>query len=307
MDGAAPTRLAARFGIRSRRGRALPLNIGLWVLLWGVVVFALHAATASYGRRIGPYWSGIVSLVGFVAVAWYSVRKRNVWFSVRLLRTTNRLLPQAMQRWLVYLDRLETWRAFHVTVGLLVLVPLWWHIDTGLMSPLEAVLALSVALLIIIGVAGVYVQDYLPRAIASRAEHEVRLKDVDAKINSIYVEAEEKILGHDQLLVQAYLKEIKPLLIGSQPSSSLLWATIITTDPGPPACVGAERLLDKLGNEAPLYRELLDLAARKVNLEHNAFNLRLSTGWLQFHVGLAILTFALVVFHVLAVLYFAGA
>lgn len=276
------------------------------MLLWGLAVFALHAVTAGYGRQIGPYWSGSISLAGFIAIAGYSVRKRNVWFSVRLLRATGRLLPRRVQRLLVYLDRLESWRAYHVSAGLLVLVPLWWHLDTGLMSPLEAILAVAVALLIFTGIAGVYVQDGLPHAMTLRAEHEVRRGDVEAKINAIYVEAEERILGHQEQLVQAYLRELRPILIGSQPASALLRATLTATDPGPLGCAKAAALTEQLGEEAPLYRELLALAERKINLEHNLFNLRLGTGWLKYHVGIAIITFVLIAFHVLAVLYFAG-
>jgi len=298
--------MEARVGIRYRRGRALPVHIGLWVLLWGVVVFTLHAVTAGYGQYIGAYWSGSISLAGFIAIAWYSVRKRNVWFSVRLLRATGRLLPGGVQRLLLYLDRLESWRAYHVSAGLLVLVPLWWHLDTGLMSPLEALLALVVALLILTGIAGVFVQDELPHAMTLRAEHEVRLSDVEAKINAIYVEAEEKILGHQEQLVQAYLQQLRPILIGSQPRWLLLRATLSATDPGARACAKAAALAEQLGEEAPLYRDLIELAERKVNLEHNSFNLRLSTGWLQYHVWIAIITFVLIAFHVLAVLYFAG-
>jgi hypothetical protein len=306
LAGTTSNGLSARVGIRYRRGRALPVNIGLWALVWGAVVFVLHALSAGYGRSIGAYWSGSISLAGFIAIAWYAVRKRNVWFSVRLLRATGRVLPRPVQQLLIYLDRLESWRAYHVSAGILVLVPLWWHLDTGLMSPLEAVLMAAVALLILTGIAGVYVQDALPHAMTLRAEHQVRLMDVDAKINAIYVEAEEKILGHQEQLVQTYLRELRPILIGSQSKLTLLRATLTSTDPGSAACTQASAHAERLGDEAPLYRELLALAQRKINLEHNAFNLRLSMGWLRYHVGISIVTFVLIAFHVAAVMYFAG-
>ena len=90
---------------------------------------------------MGEYWSGSIALASFIAIAWYSVRKRNIWFSIRVLQFTGRIFPAAIQRRLVILDRLETWRAFHLTLGMLALLPLSWHITTTAMSPLEAVLA----------------------------------------------------------------------------------------------------------------------------------------------------------------------
>ena len=54
------------------------------------------------------------------------------------------------------------------------------------------------------------------------------------------------------------------------------------------------------------WQELVGFATRKVNLEQNDFNLRLSISWLRLHVIVAVLTFSLLAFHVLSVLYFGG-
>jgi hypothetical protein len=43
-----------------------------------------------------------------------------------------------------------------------------------------------------------------------------------------------------------------------------------------------------------------------LRLEQNRFSLQLSTRWLKFHLGLAIATGILIVFHVAGVLYFRG-
>ena len=305
----------------ARRDRALPLNISWWALLCALVVVAGHAFTAGYGRAMGPYRSGIVALVGFVIVGWYSVRKRSLWFSVRVLRTTQRLLPDSLQRFATALDRLETWRAVHVTLGVLVLLPLWWHCETGLMSPLELLLAIAVALLILSGVFGVVVQDFLPHSIQGRAEHEVRLRDIDARISATYVEAEEKILGHSEELTTAYTSQIKPLLnFDLVPQRTLLLATLRGVDAGSEYCAPLFAVADRLKTivkdprileswdvrEAPVWKELAGLAVRKVNLDHNAFNLRFSTGWLEFHIVLALATLGLLIFHVLSALYFYG-
>ena len=55
-----------------------------------------------------------------------------------------------------------------------------------------------------------------------------------------------------------------------------------------------------------MWKKLVDLTARKLNLEHNAFNLNFSTEWLTLHIVLAVCTFGLLIFHVVSVLYFYG-
>jgi hypothetical protein len=280
----------------------------LWMLLCGAIVIAGYAVTAQFGRNLGEYWTGLICLFLFAFLGWYGVRKRALWFSLRVMRITGALLPQSLQRRVVALDRLETWRAVHITVGTLTILPLWWHMSGNLMSPFEALLALAVALLLLSGIFGVVLQDYLPPLIQALPEHEVRLQDVDARINAIYVEAEEMILGHSEALVQAYLEDLKPILEHERTLSSgqFLRATLARRDPGAEACAAFHRKAQQFRDDAPVWAELVELAARKINLEHNAFNLHFSTDWLTFHLYLAIFTFGLLFFHVASVLYFEG-
>jgi hypothetical protein len=296
---------AAALGAAPRRPHALISNVALWTVAFLIMVVAARAATPEFGRRLGPYWSGLITLVLFVAVGLYSVRKRSLWISIRMVGLATRI-ARPLQNWLVATDRLETWRAVHVTIGVIAILPFWWHMQTGMMSPLEAALLASVVLLFASGFFGIFLQQYLPRAMTRRAEHEVRLKDVDGRIRDLYVQAEEKILGHKEELIKAYLDKIKPILVGDMPRRALLWATIRGLDPGEGVCRAVAGVEQQLGNEAPTYRDLLGLAVRKVNLEHNAFNLRLSTGWLAFHIVLSAAVGVMVAFHVFAVLYFYG-
>ena len=60
------------------------------------------------------------------------------------------------------------------------------------------------------------------------------------------------------------------------------------------------------GSDEAIYRELVEVAARKVRLEHNQFNLRLNTAWLGFHIALVAILGVEVAFHVTGVLYFLG-
>jgi len=306
-EARAPAAHRPTLDIRDRRNRAVPVRIWLWLTICLIAVAAANAATSTFGREMGEYWSGSIALASFVAIAWYSVRKRNIWFSIRVLQFTGRVFPAAIQRRLVVLDRLETWRAFHLTLGMLALLPLSWHIATTTMSPLEALLAILVGLLFVSGIFGAMLQDKLPQSMTRFAEHEVRLQDVDAKVSATYREAEEKVLGHGDDLITAYISYIKPILMSDRSASrpALLMATLRGINPGERVCAAAaERIAES--RDEKTYRELLSIAARKVNLDHNYFNIRLSTGWLTVHIVLTVLTFALLIFHVAGVLYFGG-
>lgn len=307
MSAASVQKAAPTPGVSApRRLRALPTRLAPIAAGVGILVVIAHALTVPVEQRVGVYGSGIITLAAFIAVGWYSARKRTLWFSVRVLYAARRVLPKVIFERLVFLDRLETWRAFHVVVAMLALLPFWWHMQRHLMSPLEAALAVAVALLFASGFFGVVIQDVLPHQMTLFAEHEVRSPDVNAKINAVYIEAEEKILGHQEALVQAYLARIKPILVRNLPSMPFLFATLARRDFGPRFCAGLLSEEGKLGADAPVWRELVDLTIRKVNLEHNDFNLWLSISWLRFHVVTAILTGMLVTFHVLAVLYYGG-
>jgi len=153
----------------------------------------------------------------------------------------------------------------------------------------------------------VLIQDRLPHYMTRFAEHEVRTQDVNAKINAVYVEAEEKILGHTEAFTQDYLKRIKPVLLEDRSSWSLFGATIARRDIGNEVNLALSANNPYSDADANAWKDLTELATRKVNLEQNDFNLWLSTSWLRFHVIVAVLTFALLGFHIMSVLYYGGA
>ena len=292
----------------TRRARALPLNAVLWMLLCGIVVIVAHAVAAQRRVLVTEYWSGAIALIGFIALGWYSVRKRSLWFSLRMLRATARILSPHGQYRVVVMDRLETWRAVHITLGILVILPLWWHLGSGLMSPVEMLLAIAVALLLLSGMVGVVIQEYLPPAIETMAEREVRLEDVASRTDAVYVEAEEKVLGHPPPFVEAYIKNLRPVLEAERIATRrrLFGATMMRRDIGAESCAELRKIGAQFGDDAAAWNELVDLAARKMNLEHNRFNLNFSTAWMRFHIAVALCTFGLLVFHIAAVLYFDG-
>jgi len=306
MAASSVQKLSVPAGPPRARGRTLP-QMALIAIGCGVLVIFLRLMTTNLEHRVGVYGSGIITAVMFVGVGLYSVRKRNLWFSLRMLYLARRIFPKSVFGTVVFLDRLETWRATHVVVAMLSLLPFWWHMQRHLMGPLEAALATAVALLFGSGLFGVLIQDRLPHYMTRFAEHEVRTQDVNAKINAVYVEAEEKILGHTEAFTQDYLKRIKPVLLEDRSSWSLFGATLARRDIGDEVSRALGAGNPYKDAEARAWKELVDLATRKVNLEQNDFNLWLSISWLRFHIIVAVLTFSLLGFHILSVLYYGGA
>jgi hypothetical protein len=288
-------------GQRRSLPQMAPIAIGC-----GAAVVVVRLLTPGVEHRVGVYASGIITAIMFVAVGLYSVRKRNLWFSLRMLYLARKVFPKSVFGTVVFIDRLETWRAAHVVIAMLSLLPFWWHMQRHLMGPLEAALATAVALLFTSGLFGVLIQDRLPHYMTLFAEHEVRSQDVNVKINAVYVEAEEKILGNREEFTKDYLARIKPVLLEDLSSWALLRATLSRRDVGNEVNLVLSSANPYRDAEASTWKDLVDLATRKVNLEQNDFNLWLSVSWLRFHIILAVLTFALLAFHVLSVLYFGG-
>jgi hypothetical protein len=306
MGASSVQKVSIPVGPPRARGRTLP-QMALIAIGIGVLVIFLRMVTRSIEHRVGVYGSGIITAVMFVAVGLYSVRKRNLWFSLRMLYAARRIFPKKIFGTVVFIDRLETWRAAHVVIAMLSLLPFWWHMQRHLMGPLEAALASAVALLFGSGLVGVLIQDRLPHYMTLFAEHEVRTQDVNSKINAVYVEAEEKVLGHSEEFTKDYLARVKPVLLEDRSSWKLFMATVAQRDLGDEVNVAISAANPYKDADANTWKEMAVLAARKVNLEQNDFNLWLSVSWLRFHVIIAALTFSLLAFHILSVLYYGGA
>lgn len=132
-------------------------------------------------------------------------------------------------------------------------------------------------------------------------------RNVNAKINTVYVEAEEKVLGHSEEFTKDYLARIKPVLLEDRSSWALFMATVGQRDLGDNVNLALNSNNPYRDAEATAWKEMCALAARKVNLEQNDFNLWLSIYWLRIHIIVAAITFSLLTFHILSVLYYGGA
>jgi hypothetical protein len=269
------------------------------------MVIALHSATVDFGARLGSYPTGILTAGAFALAAMYPGRKYSLWLSARWLRPAMRL-PRPLALRIILLDRLETWRTVHIVLGIFVMLPFWWHTDAGRPTMLELVLKNVVFILILSGIVAMIIEQFLPPQMRKRPNQQVRVEDIEQGLHALYVEAEESILGHSEALVHAYLRHVRPVLTGFQPLRRMLWATMARIDPAPAACARARYAAAELGPESSVFNELVDIAERKVRLEHNQFDILLGSNWLLVHRGLAIIAAVLIAFHVMGVLYFAG-
>ncbi len=276
------------------------------LLLLGVAGLAGLAAVAAGRSPLEDVASGALTLLLMGLAAFYFVRRRTVRVSLVLLRpfTTVGLL-RPLRDLAVRLDRLRSWRTAHLVFGTLFVLALWWHTGASRGTWVESALLVLCGLVVASGVFGALLQFWLPRSMLGIVEREVRLQDVEARRNAIYVEAEEKILGGSERLVDTYVAEIRPQLRGEPPRMRLFEATLRRQDPGALLRGRLWRLLE--GMEEPdvsKFRELIDLAEQKGRLDLNLYHLELSVGWLLAHDALAIGAGALVVLHLLSVAYY---
>lgn len=279
------------------RGPLLVLGLG------ALCVFLAFAVGEAPMRDVA---SGLLTLLLMAVAGLYAVRRRTMRFSLWILRpfTTVRFL-RPFRPLAVRLDRVQSWRTAHLVVGVAWALALWWHMGASRGTWLETgLLALCIGL-VASGVLGALVQFFLPRSMLGIVEREVRVEDVDARRRAVFVEAEEKILGGSERLVDTYLAEIRPQLQGDPPQARLFEATIRRQDPGAIARGRLWRLLEGMEDaDAEKFRALIDLAEKKGRLDLNLYHLQLSVGWLVVHNALVLGTVALVFLHLLSIAYF---
>lgn len=287
---------------RMTLGPALRGPLGVLLALVGIALVALAVGKSP----LQDWTSGLVTLVLMGLAAFYAVRRRTLRVSLFLLRpVAGRARTSLVRRAAVELDRLRTWRVAHLVIGVLWALALWWHVDASRGSWLEMLLLALCLGVLLTGIFGVIVQYWLPRSMLSIIEREVRVRDVEARRSAIFVEAEEKILGGSDRLVDAYVADIRPQLQGEPTRVRLFEHTLRGSDPG--ALLRGQlwrRLEGMQAADAAIFRELIDLAEQKGRLDLNLYHLELSVGWLLAHNALVIGTALLVALHLLAVAYY---
>lgn len=291
-----------RPGVAARRGPLI-------VVAAATALWLGHLAAARLGVQLGPWTSGWLTLAAMAAAGCYAVRRRFLILSLYMLRPFVVVQPLRRFRALaVWLDQLRNWRVAHLAIGILSGLPLWWHIESAPRGVIEIALLVGVAAVLGSGLLGVALQYMMPHALLQIVEREVRVRDAEEKRRALFVQAEERIPGRSEALVQAYLEAVKPILQGETSRLRLFEATLRGLDPG--ALVrgrGGLELLEQLDEkDAKTFRDFLDLAERKVWVDLNLFQLELSTGWLTLHAAAVVCAATLAALHVCSVFYFGG-
>ncbi len=276
------------------------------LLVLGLAGVCLLLAAVLGGSSQPQVASGLLTLVLMLTAGLYAARRRSMRLSLLILRPFWKIdFLRPYRSLAVRLDRTQSWRTAHLIVGVLWALALWWHVDASRGTWLETSLLAGCILVLASGVFGGFLQFWLPRSMLQIIEREVREEDVIARQNTIFVAAEEKILGGSERLVDAYLSEIRPRLVDSPRQIGLFEDTLRRRDPGAHLRGRLWRLPEGMDDsDAEKVRELVDLAEHKGRLDLNLYHLRLSVGWLKFHDALVLGTVALLVPHLLSVVYF---
>jgi hypothetical protein len=269
-------------------------------------MLAVVIAVVAGRSPLEDWTSGLLTLLFMLLAAFYTIRRRTLRVSLWLLRpVAKRDRDDPVRKLAVELDRLRTWRVVHIGLGVVWVLALWWHLGASRGSWLETALLVMCMVVLASGVFGAFVQYWLPRSTLGILEREVRVQDVDARRSAIFVEAEEKILGGSDRLVDAYTADIRPHLQGEPTRLRLFEHTVRSSDPGALLRGHLWRRLEGMEpTDAATFRELIDLAEQKGRLDLNLYHLELSVGWLLVHDALVIGTAVLVALHLLSVAYF---
>jgi hypothetical protein len=153
----------------------------LWAVLSGGAVIAVHSGSAGLAARLGAYRTGIATLVVFALAAGVALRKyivrlwpRLSWNWVQALTCASPndslkpvLAPPLLGVALLLLNRPKTWRRIHVTLGILATLPLWWHCESGRASTLDLTLKSVAILLVMSGLFGLAIMEFLPKRMLS--------------------------------------------------------------------------------------------------------------------------------------------
>jgi hypothetical protein len=153
----------------------------LWAVLSGGAVIAVHSGSAGLAARLGAYRTGIATLVVFALAAGVALRKYIVrlwprlswnWLQALTCASPNDslkpvLAPSLLGVALLLLNRPKTWRRIHVTLGILATLPLWWHCESGPASTLDLTLKSVAILLVMSGLFGLAIMEFLPKRMLS--------------------------------------------------------------------------------------------------------------------------------------------
>ena len=239
--------------------------------------------------RPSSWWGlsyGIAAAVLVIATALYGLRRRMPGLAARFK-----------------LGRAQVWLDFHLWGGGLFLVLMLMHsafqLPTGLVTWCLWLLGLWT---VATGLAGRFLQLWLPRALGSGLATEALYERIPELVDELRQRAEKVAADAPETVRGLYMRHLAPVLAGPQPR----WIYFIDITGGRKAQLTEVDYLRRFlgGNERERLEELAGLVRTKIDLDAQYTLERLLRVWLWAHLPPVILLIAFLVLHVFAVLYY---
>jgi hypothetical protein len=260
-----------------------------WIVTSSAIVvgsaglYMLYAATGPSGQ-FGGTWPGLVyGIVGTGLIAFAG------------------LLGARKQVPTLRIGRVQFWMRGHIWLGLISFPMILFHAGFSMGGPLTSVLIMLFAIIVLSGILGMVLQQFVPRIMMEQIPTEVIYEQADEVLNQFIEKAEQQIEslkrtsgGHDQsgysIVQEFYSKEVKPFLLHPKREGLLLTptrATLVFEHIRKLAPTAAHPVIDSLRQTVQQRREL----ATQIKLHH------LLHGWLLVHVPLSTAFAVLIVAH----------
>lgn len=193
----------------------------------------------------------------------------------------------------------QSWLQFHIYGGLLAALCVGIHAGfrwpSGTMGWLLELLTVWVA---ISGLAGVWLQKWVPALMAGGLQVEALLERIPEHLSSLQKESETLMSGSSEMLERFYGENVRPAMAGIAPS----WGYLLDVRSGRDRRLDPfARLAPFLGaEERPRLDDLKAILTEKLDLDAQYSLQRLLRLWTWIHVPPSALLFGLMLFHVFA-------
>lgn len=197
----------------------------------------------------------------------------------------------------------QRWLQFHIYGGLLAALCVGIHAGfrwpSGTLGWLLEILTLWVTAS---GLAGVWLQKWIPALMAGGLQVEALLERVPEHLAILQKDSEALVAGSSEVLERFYGENVRPALAGVDPS----WGYLLDVRSGRDRRLGPfARLAPFLGaDERPRLEDLKAILTEKLELDAQYSLQRILRLWTWIHVPPSALLFGLMVFHIVTSLYY---
>jgi hypothetical protein len=197
----------------------------------------------------------------------------------------------------------QRWLQFHIYGGLLAALCVGIHAGfrwpSGKMGWLLVILTVWVTAS---GLAGVWLQKWIPALMASGLQVEGLLERIPEHLTNLQKESEALVAGSSEVFERFYGENVRPALAGISPS----WAYLLDVRSGRDRRLNAfTRLAPFLGaEERPRLDDMKAIVTEKLELDAQYSLQRILRLWTWIHVPPSTLLYGLMIFHIVTGLYY---